>query len=260
MNLTIDIGNSQIFFGIFDREKLILKFKKNSKNSFSSDEMGIFILSILEKNKIKSNKFKYVSLASVVPSITNTVIESIEKYINPQKIILLAPGLKTGINIRYKNPQEVGADRVGNCIGAQYLYGTNKNYIIVDIGTATTFDILSKNEYLGGFIIPGIQMQINSLFSSTAKLPQVELVKPKEINIDNTISAIQCGVYYFNLLGIKEIINLLKMRFFQNNQDENVFIIGTGGTSEIFKDEKIFDTINQDLILFGLNRLIELNC
>lgn len=256
MNITVDIGNSQIFFGIFKNDKKILSFKKSSKTIFSSDELGIFLTNILKHNKIKID-FLACAIASVVPSLTNIIFQSIKTYLNPTHIFILGPGVKTGINIRYKNPHEVGADRIANCIAAKHLYGENKNYIIVDIGTATTFDILNnKNEYLGGLIIPGPYIQATSLSSSTAKLSQVEISKPKELIIDNTVSAISCGIYYSNLFGIKGVTEMIKERFFNNQQ---TLVIGTGGGINIFENEKIFDIINQDLILFGLNHMITIN-
>ncbi|MCX7641366.1 MAG: type III pantothenate kinase [Elusimicrobiales bacterium] len=256
-HLVVDIGNSQIFFGVFKDNKLIFTFRKNSKTNFTLDEIGIYLINIFNYKKITRNNFYACSIASVVPHITPIIYDSIVSYIKPKKIYILGPGIKTGINIKYKNPHEVGADRIANCIGAKYLYGNNKSYIIVDIGTATTFDIINdKNEYFGGLIMPGPNLQIYSLSTSTAKLSQVELIKPKNFIIDNTTSAIQNGIYYLNLYGIKGLTEKIKKEFLNNSK---TFVIGTGGAIKLFEGENIFDIVNQDLILWGLYNLIELN-
>ncbi|MGC9070169.1 MAG: type III pantothenate kinase [Elusimicrobiales bacterium] len=256
MNLVIDIGNTQIFAGIFSKGKPLITFRKSSKNPFSSDEFGIFLSLIMKEKGINPSLIKYSAIASVVPSLTSSVEEGIKRFISPSQIFILTSGLKTGINIRYKNPHEVGADRIANCIGAKRVYG-NGNYIIIDIGTATTFDLLtSKNEYLGGLIIPGPHLAASSLFSSTAKLPQIDISKPAKLSIDTTVSAIQNGIYYLNLFGIKAITDFLKKEFFPS---QNVKVIGSGGGIGIFEGENLFDFVNQELVLYGLDSLIDMN-
>lgn len=256
MNLTLDIGNTQIFGGVFKDNRLLFTFRKSSTVSFSSDEFGIFIKNIFSEKKVKPS-IKCSAIASVVPSLTSTIEDAVKKYTSSEKIFILGPGTKTGINIKYKNPSEVGADRIANCIGACRLYGKNKNYIIIDIGTATTFDLLnSKNEYLGGVIAPGPWLQAKSLATSTAKLSQIEISRPSNISIDSTISAIENGIYYLNLFGMKGLIDMFKKEFFKSSE---VTVIGTGGGMKIFENEGLCDIINFDLILYGLNHIIEIN-
>jgi type III pantothenate kinase len=254
MNLTIDVGNTQIFCGIFDKNNLKLTFRKTSKAEFSSDELGIFFINVLKENKTRPDKIKNVCISSVVPNLNYAIKNSIIKYfkINP---LFIETGLKTGINIKYKNPAEVGADRIANCVGANSLYGNN-NYIIIDMGTATTFDILTANrEYLGGLIIPGPKIQANSLYLSTAKLPSIE-IKNMALKIDSTQSAIQSGIYLLNYYGICGIVEKIKKEIFQTNE---VKVIGTGGFSRIYEKSGIFDICNYDLILYGLNKIIYKN-
>jgi len=252
MNLVIDIGNTQIFLGIFEKDDLKLTFRKSSKNEFSSDEFGVFINNVFNINCIDIKKIKNVCISSVVPSFNYTIRNSIKKYIGVEPIFV-EQGTKTGINIKYKNPSELGADRIANCIGANLLYG-NKNFIIIDMGTATTFDILTeKKEYLGGIIIPGPELQINSLATNTAKLPSVEF-KKSNFEIDSTVKAIQSGIYFMNYYTIKGITEKIKKEIFKNNP---VTIVATGGFSRIYEDTDLFDVINYDLILYGLNEIIK---
>jgi type III pantothenate kinase len=252
MNLVIDIGNTQIFSGIFDKNKLKLTFRKSSKNEFSSDEFGIFLVNIFQINLLDIKKIKNVCISSVVPTLNYTIKNAIKKYLEVEPLFV-EQGIKTGINIKYRNPHELGADRIANCVGANSLYG-NKNYIIIDMGTATTFDILTeKKEYLGGLIIPGPKLQINSLSSGTAKLPSIEL-KKTDLEIDSTVKAMQSGIYFMNYYSIKGIVEKIKKEKFNNSQ---VMVIATGGFSRIYEDADLFDIVNYDLILWGLNEIIK---
>ncbi|MEF3279348.1 MAG: type III pantothenate kinase [Elusimicrobiota bacterium] len=255
MNLVIDVGNTQIFGGVFDCENLILRFRKSSKSDFTSDEFAIFLKQLFLENNISFKNITNVSISSVVPRHNYSIKNAIIKYlgINP---LFLEPGVKTKIAIKYKNPSEVGSDRIANCLGAIKLYG-KRNFIIIDMGTAITFDILTeKKEYLGGLIIPGIKLQLESLFQNTAKLPATEFVQASQLKTKTTIDAIQTGVYYFNYYGLTGLVNKIKNDFFK---DQNSFVIGTGGFSRVYEKEKLFDEINHDLILYGLNELIKIN-
>lgn len=255
MNLVIDVGNTQIFGGVFDKEKLLFTFRKSSKNDFSSDEFGIFLKSVIRENLKKEIKDVKSCVSSVVPRLNYTLRNSIIKYFETEPLFV-SSGIKTGINIKYKNPSDVGADRITNCIGAIKLYGSG-NYIIIDMGTATTFDILTeKKEYLGGLIIPGPKIQTESLFLNTAKLPSIEIKPMENIDINNTNGAIQSGIYFLNYYGIYAITEKIKKDFFK---DKTVKVIGTGGFSRIYEKSKIFDITNGDLTLYGLNEIIKIN-
>jgi type III pantothenate kinase len=255
MNLVLDIGNTQIFGGVFDDETMILSFRKSSKTEFSSDEFGIFLKSVLRENNVNSSYIKKISVSSVVPEINYAIHASCVKYFKTEPVFL-EKGVKTGINIKYKNPAEVGSDRIGNCLGAVKIYGC-LNFIIVDIGTATTFDILNdKKEYLGGVIMPGPKLQMKSLFENTAKLPSVEIKHMERIESATTVDAMRSGIYYLNYYGISGIMNKIKEDFFNK---KSVITIATGGFSRLYENEKLFDHINYDLILYGLDELIRIN-
>ncbi len=196
-----------------------------------------------------------ISISSVVPKLNYTIRSSMKKYLGKEPIFLVPP-VKTGISIKYKFPNEIGSDRIANCIGAIKLYGLN-NFIIIDIGTATTFDILTdKKDYLGGIIYPGPGLQMESLFHNTAKLPSIEIIPMKDLQISSTNEAIQSGIYFINYYGFKGVIDFIKTKFFKN---KDVLVIGTGGFSKLYENEKIFDYIEQNLILYGLNELININ-
>jgi type III pantothenate kinase len=253
MNLVLDIGNTQIFGGVFSNDEIVLSFRKSSKSEFSADEFGIFLKTVLRENSIDPSQIKNISVSSVVPKINYTIHSACVKYFKTE-LVFLKRGIKTGIKINYKNPSEVGSDRIANCLGALKVYG-NFNYIIVDTGTAATFDILTdKKEYLGGVIIPGPKLQVESLFQNTAKLPSVEIKAVKKIEPSTTVDAIQSGIYFLNYYGVKGIIDRIKEDFFNNKK----VITVTGGFSRLYENKKIFDYINYDLILYGLNELIKI--
>ena len=164
--------------------------------------------------------------------------------------------MRTGLQIKYANPAEVGADRIAGALGACERY-PGRNVIIVDLGTATTFDVLSSSkEYLGGVIIPGMSIAMRSLEQHTSKLPKVEIVRPQNICGKSTVQSIQAGLYYGNLGAIKKVCQEIKLSVFSG---EEVMVLGTGGFSGLFAEEGVFDEIDKDLVLRGLIKLEELN-
>lgn len=248
MMLCLDVGNSQIYGGVFDKEKLMLQFRRSSKSASSSDEIGLFLRSVLRENDIDPRKIKRISLCTVVPEILHSLKNACRKYFNITPFVLQA-GVKTGLLIKYRNPLELGADRIANAIAATHLY-PNENLIIVDMGTATTFcAVNAKKEFLGGAIIPGIRVAMSSLVTSTSKLPTVEIVTAKNALGRSTVEGIQAGLYFSALGTIKEITHRLKQEAF-NGADAR--LIGTGGFTSLFADEGLFDVEIPDLILKGL--------
>ncbi|MCB0412650.1 MAG: type III pantothenate kinase, partial [Bdellovibrionales bacterium] len=154
MILCLDVGNSQIYGGVFDKDECILRFRRTSKTGASSDEFGLFLRSVLRENNVDPEKIQSISLCTVVPEVLHSLKNACRKYFQHNPFVLQA-GVKTGLKIKYRNPVEVGADRIANSIAATYLY-PNKNIIVIDFGTATTFcAINAEKEYLGGVIIPG---------------------------------------------------------------------------------------------------------
>jgi len=255
MILTMDVGNSQIFGGIFDGDKLKFRFRKATKDNFTSDELGVFLKGLLRENEIDSKAISQVALCSVVPDVVHSIRNCCLKYffIDP---FILGPGVKTGLNILYKNPQEVGSDRIANAVAATNMF-PGENLIIIDFGTANTFCVVSKNkEYMGGIILPGLKISLDALSSKTAKLPTVEIVKCKELVARSTSESIQSGLYFGNLAILNYLTEKIKREYFQG---QPVKVIGTGGMARLFEDEMIFDETIPDLVLIGLNISLLIN-
>lgn len=255
MILALDVGNSQIFGGVYEKEVLKLRFRKTSKTGASSDEIGIFLRSVLKENNMDPSKVKHIVLCSVVPDVVYSLKNACKKYFNVTPFLLQA-GVKTGLKINYRNPLEVGADRIANSIAATHLH-PKKNLIIVDLGTATTFCAVSKEkDYLGGSIVSGLRLNMESLESQTAKLPSVEIVSMKEALGRSTVESLQSGLYFGHLGTIREITKRISNECFDG---EKPFVIGTGGFSSLFEKEKVFDSIQPDLVLQGLLLALKMN-
>ncbi|MBO9666681.1 MAG: type III pantothenate kinase [Bdellovibrio sp.] len=248
MILCLDVGNTQIYAGLFDKDKMLASFRKNSKSGASSDETGIFLRSAIRENGYDPAKVTQIAICSVVPEVIYSLRGACMKYFNINPFILQA-GVKTGLRVKYRNPLEVGADRIANSIAGTHLY-PNKNLIIVDLGTATTFCAVTKEkDYLGGSIVAGLRLCMEALESKTAKLPSVEIVAMHEALGRTTVESIQSGLYYSHLGAMKEIIAKVTKECFQ---DEKPFVIGTGGFSSLFEKEKVFDVVIPDLVLKGM--------
>lgn len=255
MILALDVGNSQIFGGVFDDEKIKLRFRKTSKTGASSDELGLFLRSVLKENGIDPDSIQEIALCSVVPDVIYSLKGACRKYFNLTPFIL-QPGVKTGLKVKYRNPIEVGSDRIANAIAATHLY-PHKNMIIVDLGTATTFCAITKDkDYLGGSIIAGLRLSMEALEAKTSKLPSVEIVSTNEALGRSTIESLQSGLYFGHLGQIKELSLRLSHECFSA---EKPFIIGTGGFAGLFEKEKIFDVIHADLVLVGLLKALQMN-
>lgn len=259
MILALDVGNSQIFGGVFEgplgKESLKLRFRKTSKTGASSDEIGIFLRSVLKENGMDPAKVKKIVLCSVVPDVVYSLKNACKKYFNTNPFLLQA-GVKTGLKINYRNPLEVGADRIANAIAAVHLH-PNKNLIIVDLGTATTFCAVSKDkEYLGGSIVAGLRLNMEALENQTAKLPSVEIVEMDQALGRSTVESIQSGLYFGHVGTIREISKQISQECFDG---EKPFIIGTGGFASLFDKAKVFDSVQPDLVLQGLLQALKIN-
>jgi type III pantothenate kinase len=263
MILLLDVGNSQIFGGVIQKPTtvnttppdLILRFRKSTNSASSSDELGLFLKSVLNENKIDPKQITQVGICSVVPSQMHSLKGACQKYFNVTPFLLQA-GVKTGLKIKYRNPLEVGADRIANSIAVTHLY-PNKNVVVIDLGTATTFCAISKDkDYLGGAIIPGLKISMEALESRTAKLPTVEILKPEQACGRSTVESIQSGLYYSHLGAMKELIALYQKEVFNG---EAPLVVGTGGFSRLFYESKIFNTEIPDLVLYGLYLALQMN-
>lgn len=255
MILALDIGNTQIYGGLMEGEQIRLNFRTTSQGTITSDELGLFLRGILRENDIDRSLVKEIALCSVVPGLVHTVRACCLKYFGVEPLVL-QPGRKTGLKIKYKDPSQVGADRIANAIGAVHLF-PNKNLVIVDYGTATTFDVVSaQKEYLGGAIVPGIRMGMESLSTRTAQLPKVEIARPETFIGTTTAASIQSGLYYSNVAMLEYATTRIRREAFA---DAPCVVIGTGGFSRLFDNENLFDALLPDLVLIGLMRFFDMN-
>lgn len=248
MILCIDVGNTHIYGGIFKNNELIFQFRKTSRQEFSSDEIGIFLKSVLRENNINPDEVSGISVCSVVPDLNHSLRAGCVKYFNLEPFFL-KPGVKTGLKIKYRNPVEVGADRIANAIAAVNIF-PNKNLIVIDFGTATTFCVINKSkEYLGGVILPGVKISMEALETKTAQLPSVEIKELANVIGRSTVESIQSGLYFGQIGMVKEIKTKIIEEAFK---DELPIVIATGGFSRLFENSKLFDIIIPTLVLNGL--------
>ena len=255
MILALDVGNTQIFGGVFSGDEVRLRFRKNTQLGNSSDEIGLFLRDVLRENQISPKDIHKIAVCSVVPDMDYSLKNCCKKYFDLNPFVLQA-GVKTGLKIKYRNPLEVGADRIANAIAATHLY-PGKNVIIVDFGTANTFCAVSADkDYLGGMIFPGLRISMEALESKTAKLPAVEIIAPTDLIGRSTVESIQSGLYYGNLAMIRELSRQIKYEQFRGAE---TVVIGTGGFSRLFEKEKVFDALIADLVLLGLVRALQMN-
>lgn len=259
MILSLDVGNTTIHGGVFDNESLKFQFRRTSEFRASSDELGVFLRSVLRENGVDPNSITQIAICSVVPDAIYSLRGACIKYFNITPFLLQA-GVKTGLKIKYRNPLEVGADRIANAIGATQLY-PNENLIIIDFGTATTFCAVNKEkEYLGGVILAGLRISMEALEQKTAKLPPVEIVQLKQTLGRSTVESIQSGLYFGQIGMVKEIRDRLTEECFADDQGpEKTRVIATGGFAGLFDKAGLFDVIIPDLVLKGLNIALRMN-
>lgn len=250
MLLCLDIGNSQIFGGVYDGDRLVITFRRSSSVRASSDEHALFLRAILRENQIDPQCIEMAAICSVVPDVLHSIRNCFQKYFGFHPF-LLQPGVKTGLKIRYRNPLEVGADKIANAIGALALY-PGRNLLIVDFGTATTMCAVSGGkEYLGGIITPGLQMSMAALDSRTARLPAVEIVRPGEVLGRSMVESIQSGLYYGAVAAVRSLAAMVTAEHFA---DGPPLTVATGGFGRLFEPEHLFDAFVPDLPLIGLRR------
>lgn len=254
MLLTIDIGNTNITFGVYnDQQTLQHHWRMKTDHDRMPDEYGIIMLGLMRHDGVEFDQIKGVAIASVVPPLTQVFEEIVQRFIK-QTPLVVGAGVKTGVQIRYDSPRDVGADRIVDAAAAYKLYGGPA--CIVDFGTATTFDAISaKGEYLGGAIAPGIRIAADALFSRTAKLPRVDLVRPPKAVGANTVHAMQSGLI-FGYVGLVEGM----VARFRAELGETMRVIGTGGLAEtIARETRVIEIVNPWLTLEGLQLVWEMN-
>lgn len=255
MILCLDLGNTQIHGGVYSDAELQVQFRHASQSRSSSDELGVFFRSVLRENQIDPDSIDQIMVCCVVPDLLYSLRACCQKYFSLDPLVL-RPGIKTGLKILYRDPKEVGADRIADAIGAVKLF-PNRNLIVADFGTATTLCAITKNkEFLGGNILPGLKLAMDALEAKTAQLPSVEIVPPKSGIGRSTVESIQAGLYWSNVGMVRELVQRITNEVFS---DEPPLVIGTGGFAQLFNREKLFDHVVSDLILTGLLEVSRLN-
>lgn len=253
MILGFDIGNTHIVSGIFDSKgEVLLSFRVSSNENLTEDEFFSYLKNITEFNKVKLEHIEGIIISSVVPNLTNILYYLSKKYFSIEPLIISSK-LKLPISFDIDNPNELGADRLCNVVEAVKRY-PNDDLIIIDFGTATTFDIMQNNTYIGGYILPGINLSIKALFSNTAKLPNVRFEKPDFLIGKNTMDQINSGIYYGSIGQIEYFIKLILQEL------KNAKVICTGGLAEIFtKEISAIDEYLSSLTLKGLYTIYQYN-
>ena len=253
MLLAVDIGNTNITIGVFKDDKLRATWHLATYADQMPDEYGILLLNLLHHQGMDTPDIKDIAMCSTVPPLTPTFLELCQKYFNISPLVVGA-GVKTGVRIRMDNPKEVGADRIANAAAAHHLYSGPT--IIVDVGTATTFDVVSKEgDFMGGAIATGINTAAEALFTRAAALPRVELAAPKRAIGTNTIAAMQSGII-FGYVGLIEGI-VTRM---QKELSEKPTVVATGGYAHLMaKETSLIDTVNPDITLVGLRLIYQMN-
>ena len=254
MILTLDIGNTNMKTALFEGMELVKYWRLSTNRNRTSDEFGISLMNLLHHNGIDPKQVEGIMMSSVVPQINFTIEHMCRNYfgIEPMKI---EPGVKTGINIKYENPRELGSDRIANAVAAYELYGGP--CITIDFGTATSFGAISaKGEFLGGAICPGLKLAADALTERTAKLPRFELVKPENVIGRNTVANMQAGIVYGYIGQIKYLVNRMKKEM----GVDGIKVIATGGLAVLVAGESsVIDVMDGLLTLKGLRIIYEKN-
>ncbi len=253
MLLAIDVGNTTINLGVFDGDTLIFTWRLTTGIDRSTDEYGSLLFTLLQREGLSASRIRGAALCSVVPPLALVFRGVCQDYLGVSPLVV-EPGIKTGVRICMDNPREVGPDRIVNAVAAHHLYG--KPVIVIDFGTATTFDVVStEGDYLGGAIAPGIGIATEALFTRTAMLPRIELSHPKQAIGRNTVSAMQSGII-FGYSGLVEyIIKRVRMELGCEAR-----VVATGGYVHLVADDiESIEVINADLSLVGLRLIYEMN-
>src|SRR5215204_4140944 len=248
MLLAIDVGNTNIVIGVFRGDALAYSWRLTTIRERTSDELGILISDLCDRNEIRQSEISGIVIASVVPPLTGSLVTMVMDYFG-RVPLLFEPAVNGGIPILIDNPSEVGADRVVNSIAAFATYGKGLPIIVVDFGTATTFDAISaKGEYLGGIICPGPQVSADALFQRAAKLPRIEVRKPARVIGTNTVAAMQSGTFWGYVDMVEGLVRRMKLEL-----GGAAVVVATGGLASIVAPESLMiEHVDQELTLRGL--------
>ena len=253
MIFVLDVGNTNTVLGVYDEDILKYHWRIETSRNKTEDEYGMVIKSLLQHEGLSFDQFDGIIISSVVPPIMFALERMCKKYFGIKPLIV-GPGIKTGLNIKYENPREVGADRIVNAVAGIQEYGSP--LIIVDFGTATTYCYINEDkQYMGGAIAPGINISTEALYSKAAKLPRIEINRPEGIIGKNTVSAMQAGILYGYVGQVEGIVNRIKA---QSNLEPTV--IATGGLATLIANEStVIDVVEPFLTLKGLQLIYKRN-
>ena len=253
MILCMDIGNTNIKTALFEGKEMVKYWRMSTNINNTSDEYGVRLCSMFEYDGIKRDVVDGIIVSSVVPTINYTIDHMFKNYFGMTPLFI-GPGVKTGINIRYENPRELGSDRIANAVAAYEEYGGP--CIFIDFGTATTFGVVdAEGAFLGGLICPGIKLSSEALVSGTAKLPRFELAKPETVIGRTTLSNLQSGMYYGYVGLVKNIVRKIRQEL-----GHDALVVATGGMATMIAEEsKAIDKLDGLLTLKGLRLIYERN-
>lgn len=254
MLLVIDAGNTNVVFAIFNGDTLAGQWRISTDSKRTADEYGVWLTQVMERAGIMPDQITGAVLASVVPQALFDLRMLARRYFHTELMVIGDPSIKTGIGVKIDNPQEVGADRLVNAFAAWQRF--KQALIVVDFGTATTFDIVhARGEYIGGVIAPGVNLSLDALHRAAAKLPNVGIARPEKVIGTNTISAMQSGIYY-GYAGLVEVIaSRIKAEY-----GAPMKVIATGGLASLYATAcPVIEQVDPDLTIYGLKSLYELN-
>ena len=254
MLLVIDVGNTNIVVGAFEGDTLVKNWRISTDYKKSADEMGLLMVQLIQYHGLDIGAIESVVISSVVPQMMFSLERAVRRYLKREPLIITKE-VKTGINILYDNPKEVGADRIVNAVAVHKHYPGKA--IIIDFGTATTFCALTEHaDYLGGVICPGIKISLDALIERTAKLPKIEIVRPSHVIGKNTVESMQAGMVFGYAGQIENIVRLMK----QEMGGGEITVVATGGIASLIKEATdAIDILDSHLTLKGLKIIYEMN-
>ncbi|TDD82936.1 type III pantothenate kinase [Actinomadura rubrisoli] len=258
MLLTIDVGNTHTVLGLFEGDEVIEHWRINTDPRRTADEIAVVLQGLVQQSPLLADTdISGIALCSTVPSVLHEMREMCRRYYGDVQAIIVEPGVKTGVPVRMDNPKEVGADRIVNALAAVHLHSGPA--IVVDFGTATTFDAVSaKGEYVGGAIAPGIEISIDALSSRGAQLHKIELVRPRSVIAKNTVEALQSGIIFGFAGQVDGIVERMSEEL--ADEPEEVTVIATGGLAPLVLEEsRCIDAFEPWLTLVGLRLIYERN-